>query len=283
MVLGAMVTIENLKTGLKIAKKHKVHMLELPWEPLMEVKPETLAPILKTFGIREIAICCFFGKGGIDPLSMAGREPALQSLERAAIFADKLRSLGIRVSGIGGPWAYQIAKKYKRDGIKKRLVSFCKEVAKISGKYDVVFFLECLREAENTAMRGSYELLEVLEAVDEWRYVRAHLDTFHMQLWGENINQVLEKFGLWLEWFHCSGTERRTPGKRGDTIIWENVADALDWNHEKGGALSCICFEGFCPEFRRLVPEIGDEFPEDLTPGRSIALAQKTLRKAGII
>jgi len=282
LVLGGMVTVDSLKIGLKLAKKHGVTALELPWEPLMTVPASVLAELLRIFGIKEVAICCFFGKGGIDPLSKNGREYALLSLERAARRADELRNLGIRIIGIDGPWAYQIAKNYEQKGFRKRLISFCNAVAKIGRKYSIVFFLECLREEENTAMRGSYELLEVLKAVND-AHVLGHLDTFHMQLWDEDIPVVLANFGDRLGWFHCSGTARRTPGRLGDTVKWKEVSFGLWLNRKEGGALECVCFEGFSPEFRKLVPEIGGEFPRDLPPDKSIALAKKTLKQAKII
>ncbi len=282
LVLGAMVTIGALKRWLPLLKKHGVKILEIPWEPLMQVKADVLVDLLRAFGINEVALCAFFGD--IDPLSKSGRKKALASLERAAIFASELESFGIVVYGITGPWAYQIAKQYSRKGICKRLVSFGKEVAKIGRTYGVTFHLECLRWEENKAMEGSLEALEVVKAINDVQYVKLHLDTFHMDLWGENITVVLEECGPWLGWFHGSGQKRYSPGRPGkDHIDYEVVREGLARNRANGGGLVIITFEGFSPEFRVLVPAIGGEFPKDLTPGWAIARAKQTFKRAEII
>ncbi len=282
LVLGAMVTIGALKRWLPLLKRYGVTILEIPWEPLMQVRADVLVDLLRAFGINEVALCAFFGD--IDPLSKAGRKKALASLERAALFASELESFGIVVHGITGPWAYQIAKEYQRKGIFKRLVSFGKEVAKITRRYKIVFHLECLRREENTAMCGSIEALEVVKAIDDIQYVKLHLDTFHMDLWGENIPEVLEECGPRLGWFHGSGQRRYSPGRPGkDHINYKTVREGLARNRANGGGLVTIAFEGFSPEFRVLVPAIGGEFPKDLSPGRAIARAKKTFQEAGII
>ncbi len=283
LAVGAMVDEKGLRKALMLARQHKVAGIELPWLPLMRVGPETVAWFFREYKITAAALCCFFGD--IDPLSKQDMRKALESLEGAAVFANNLRGFGLYVPVITGPWPFQIGKEYDLSParLRRQIVSFVKEVAKIGRKYNLVFCLECLREKENHAIKGTIEALSIVREVNS-KFVRLHVDTFHMNLWHEDLATVPSQVGKWIGWYHASDILRYTPGNTPHKgINWDRVAKGIQWNRECGGELKCVCFEGFSPAFRKMVPAIGGEFPRDLLPEKAIPLARKTLKRAKII
>jgi sugar phosphate isomerase/epimerase len=266
---------------LALCKKNGVSGVELPWKPLMGITPLQIAVSLKKFGITKMALCIFFGD--IDPLGR-GRNAALKHIEEAMQFIRAVRTCGIEVVCIDGPFAYQIGKKYKhREAAHPRIVSFLKEVAKMGELYEILCCIESLREDENQAIGDGLTTIRVVEWVGS-PWVKAHLDTFHMDLWNENIVETLARADGNLGWFHVSGRNRHTPGSKGDEIDWKTVAEALFRNRAMNETpITCVCFEVFGPAFRAGVPKIGAGFPKDLPPRIAIPLARRTLQAAKII
>ncbi len=281
LVYGFMVdSIKEFEKFLALCKKNGVEGVELPWKPLMKLSATLIAASLRRFGITNVTLCVFFGD--IDPLDKGrGRKVALDILEDAMEFIAALRLQGIEVECIDGPWAYQIEKKYPRL-MRKEVVSFMRAVVKLAARYKVICCLESLRPEENLAIGGSKTTLQIVNRVGS-PWIKVHLDTFHIDRWGEDVIEVLETAGKYLGWFHVSGTDRHTPGSTGDRIKWKNVAKGLDYALDSECEITGVCFEAFSPAFRKGVPAIGAGFPKDLPPGRAIARARKTLKKAKII
>jgi len=273
--------VKKFEAFLALCKKNGVEGVELPWTPLLGLDALQLSMSLRKHGITKIALCIFFGQ--VDPLDRGeGRRTALSQIESAMKYIAKLRSYGIEVVCIDGPFAYQIEKQYQTL-MTGRVLPFLRAVAKLASKYKVLCCIESLRPEENMAIGGARSTIQLVEAVGS-RWLKAHLDTFHIDVWGDKVIDVLVRAGSSLGWFHVSGSRRHTPGSRGDEINWLSVATALSRNRkENGEPITCVCFEAFSPAFRIGVPAIGAGFPVDLTPERAIKRARKTLQNVGII
>jgi|GEM_PF-1564880 len=274
--------VKKFEAFLALCKKNGVAGVELPWKPLMGLTPLQVATSLKRYKIKKMALCIFFGD--IDPLDgHEGRRAALVHIENAMRYIANLRDLGIEVTCIDGPFAYQIGKKYG-GGIHHRLHPFLKNVSRIASRYETLCCIESLRPEENDAIGDGTTTARVIEWVGS-PWIRAHLDTFHMDKHGEEMIGTLARTGDGLGWFHVSGRDRHTPGSTGDKIDWKIVAAALTRNRADcdGEPITCVCFEAFGPAFRKGVPAIGAGFPKDLPPARAIATCKATLRRAGII
>ncbi len=273
--------IKEFEKFLALCRKNGVTGVELPWKPLMHLSPISVAVSLKKYGITKMALCLFFGD--IDPLGR-GRKAALQHIEDAMQFILALRTCGIEVVCIDGPFAYQIGKKYKhREAAHPKIVKFLKAVARRAEEYKILCCIESLREEENRAIGDGLTTLKVINWVGS-PWIKAHLDTFHMNLWHEDFIETLACAGANLGWFHVSGTKRHTLGSEGDEIHWKTVAEALFRNRAMNETpVTCVCFEVFGPAFRAGVPAIGAGFPKDLPARIAVPLARRTLQRFKII
>ena len=277
------INIRKVRNALKLAKQHGVAGIEFPWKPLMALEPEVLAKLMLAAGIKKFALCVFYGRGGHDPLRRRDQPRVLKDLGAAVNFGYTLASYGLEFVGITGPWGFQIEKTYRKSAaLRTNIQSLLMDVADLAIDTSTMFALEWLQSAENKAINDPRDLFGLLNNVD-CHYVGAHLDSFHFD--AEQIPQkaILEAAGKHLLWYHVSGHQRFTPGGVGDTIEWPLVADGLSKNIELGGSLKAVCFEGFSRDFRKLVPEIGRTYPQDVPAQVGLPLCRKTLEDAGII
>ncbi len=285
LLFGTHTNAETFKEMARATKRHGNFGLEVAFHPNMINHRD--AKLLGTVCVAEqvpiTALCVFFGKNDVDPLGVATmRGQAFDRLKRASEFASVIGQVTGITPMITGPWAYQIGKKYPRtDTTRDEVLGFIIEAESHLDKSfpAVQRALEVLRSAENAAIQGHVNLARVLDSVGPNTGV--HIDTFHLQLWGEDGSPkgLFQRFGDKLFWFHVSGQDRRTPGSHQDERIdWKAWADALNANPIKPG----LCFEGFGPAFRAAVPEIGNGFPTDLEPDQSISQTLQTLRAAGL-
>jgi sugar phosphate isomerase/epimerase len=226
------------------------------------------------------ALCVFFGQKDYDPLEQ--HSLALTRLEKAHGMAQVIGEKTGVTPIITGPWAYQIGKPYPRtDMTFGKVGHFINAVDRMCGDGfpEVKRALEILRPAENFAVQGHQRAVDLLQ--DKHPNTGVHLDSYHLGNWGEDTDpaKILAAFENRLFWFHVSGQDRRTPGSHPDERIdWSAWANALNKNEVKPG----LCLEGFGPEFRDAVPEIGKGFPKDLPALESIKLTLETMRKAGL-
>jgi sugar phosphate isomerase/epimerase len=154
-----------------------------------------------------------------------------------------------------------------------------KEILPVLDSNGTVANLELIRPKENRLFAGLMWLMNVMDAVGSDRLL-LHPDTFHMDLWGELDEQTFKKIGPRVGHFHTSGTLRQTPGFGLDKIKWAEVTTWVK-TYCTNPLLRFMVLEGFCPEFRDLVPEIGAEFPKDLEPMTGVTTAFTTLADAG--
>ncbi len=274
--------VKAFETFLALCKKNGVAGVELPWKPLMELTATEVANSLKKFGITKIALYIFFSD--IDPLDRStGRRAALAHITNAMRFINVLRSLGIETVCIDGPFAYQIEKEY-RGGTTKPMLAFLRAVSKLAAHHQVLCCIQSLRLEENQAIGDGASTVLLVEWVDS-HWIKAHLGTFHMDCWGEDMGEVLSRAGSNLGWFHVSGRNRYTPGSKGDRIDWKIVAEALLRNRVDASdePVPGVCFKALSPAFRKGNPAIGAGFPKDLKPEKAISTARQTLRYAKII
>lgn len=258
--------------------------IELAFHPTLfnPADTERLGEICLAAGVPINALCVFFGADDLDPLKEATREAALERILTAAKCAVQLGDMTGVTPVITGPWAYRIGSKYPRnDATLRRVELFLMLVSQMmtdGNEFEnVLFALEILRPAECAAVQGYPAIAEFMTHLSP--FMGIHIDTFHVDLWEGSIDptELLEMFGNRIHWLHVSGTDRHTPGYQGGRINWKAWATAIN----KVGYAGPICFEGFGPDFRAAVPEIGNGFPPDLDPEESIGLCLDTLREAG--
>lgn len=154
-----------------------------------------------------------------------------------------------------------------------------REIIPVLNDNNVLANLELIRPKENRLFAGLMWLMKVMDVVGSDRLL-IHADTFHMDLWGELDEQTFAKIGPRVGHFHTSGTLRQTPGFGMDMIKWIEVV-AWVKKYCTNPLLRFLVLEGFCPEFRKLVPGIGAEFPDDLPPMPGVITAHTTLTNAG--
>lgn len=286
LALGAMVdNLKSFERGIKLAAKNGARTIELPWKPLMKLPAESVAGVLQRAKIKRVALCCFNGKEGLNPLvDRKSGKNLLKSLDQAKGYLEEIRIWSnVEPVGITGPWLYQIGAEYDLLSISLHVRSstLAGAVGDLFGEFGMIAALETLRKEEDGYFVSPLQAVAFVDTIGN-PALKVHLDTFHLEHRNCAPGAVIGQSGHHIGWLHASGARRYTPGHQGDRINWEYVALGIKEAQKKGMKIKDIVFEGFSPEFRKLVPEIGGEFPEDLSPEESIPLAQKTLRSAGI-
>jgi hypothetical protein len=270
----------HLENILRRLRRPDVVGAEIAYHPAMFSAnvTEVVAARSATMAIR--AFCAFFGAGDLDPLDVGDLPQVLARLETIAELCTAIsQQTGQPPPVVTGPWAFQIAKKYSRSSVTTTaaVLRVLDKVTELAERTKVTFCLEgCLRPAENSAIQGPDHMYELLP---ESQFILGHEDTFHHEAWGVKTEDVLRNHHKKIGWLHTSGKRRHSPGNASDDTDYESIGVVLAETGWTGG----ICFEGFGPEFRAAVPEIGKGFPKDLPAEAAIAMAVHTLKAAKVI
>ena len=105
-----------------------------------------------------------------------------------------------------------------------RSVSVMKEVVKVAEDKNILVTLEVVNRFEGFLMNTVDECLDYIRQVGSPN-LKAHLDTFHMNIEEDTISGAIEKAGNKLGHLHIGENNRRPPGY--GSIPWKNIAEAL--------------------------------------------------------
>jgi sugar phosphate isomerase/epimerase len=219
---------EALARLIEQAAKANMWAIEIPFGPdWLTASPEAIAESASEWDMA-IAFCMFHLKK--DPLDGgAGEAATIKEFEQALTQLAAIKKAGASVIGVTGPEFIQIGKPYETaDGVTplQRAVAFASiRIAPIAKQTGIDVFVEALCAAEDGVINTSRNLLTLLEGIGCERF-KAHLDTFHLDLNGENPVEAMQVLGERLGYLHASGRKR------------DLVSVGIDWKAIRKG-LEC--------------------------------------------
>lgn len=155
------------------------------------------------------------------------REAGLKHLRTCIEGAKNLGS-----PALGGvtyaPWAV-----FPSDDHNKRqenCINSLKEATKIAEDNGVLLCMEVLNRFEGYLINTVAQGIEIIEAVGSPN-LKLHLDTFHLNIEADQIDEEIRAAGVHLGHFHCVANNRKPPGE--GHIPWDQVKQALvDVNYQ---------------------------------------------------
>ncbi|MFV0361566.1 MAG: sugar phosphate isomerase/epimerase family protein [Suipraeoptans sp.] len=138
----------------------------------------------------------------------------------------KMKIAGIK--SIGGAlysfWPVDYTKQIDKDGDFKRSTSRMKYLADIAKKYDITLLMESLNRFEGYLINDAKEAIKYVREVDK-ENVKILLDTFHMNIEEDNLEDAIKLAGPYLAELHVGEANRRPPRK--GRFDWEVIGKAL--------------------------------------------------------
>jgi sugar phosphate isomerase/epimerase len=215
---------EALARLIEQAAKANMWAIEIPFGPnWLTASPEAIAESASKWDMA-IAFCMFHLNK--DPLDGgAGEAATIKEFEQALTQLAAIKKAGAKVIGVTGPEFVQIGKKYESGGDPlHRAVAFASSrIAPIAKQTGIDVFVEALCAAEDGVINSARRLLQFLEGIGCERF-KAHLDTFHLNLNGENPVDAMQVLGERLGYLHASGVARDLVSVG---IDWKAVAEGL--------------------------------------------------------
>lgn len=155
------------------------------------------------------------------------RESGIRHLRACIEGAAKLGS-----PALGGvtyaPWAV-----FPTDDLARRrenCIQSLREAAQIAEDNNVLLCMEVLNRFEGYLINTATQGIEIIEAVGSPN-IKLHLDTFHLNIEADQIDDEIRTAGDYLGHFHCVANNRKPPGE--GHIPWEKVRKALiDVNYQ---------------------------------------------------
>jgi len=106
-----------------------------------------------------------------------------------------------------------------------RAVKSVKETAKTAADYGITYCLETVNRFENFLINDHSEAIRFVKEVGNSN-VKVLLDTFHMNVEEDSMEQAIMETGDLLGYFHVGENNRRPPGT-GTTLDWDNIFSTL--------------------------------------------------------
>lgn len=132
---------------------------------------------------------------------------------------------GKKVNGVTyASWPSKPPKDVDKRAYIDRSVAVMKEVIKTAEDRDILVTLEVVNRFEGFLMNTVDECLDYIRQVGSPN-LKAHLDTFHMNIEEDSIRGAIEKVGDKLGHLHVGENNRRPPGY--GSIPWKDLAEAL--------------------------------------------------------
>lgn len=161
------------------------------------------------------------------------REKGIEHLEKCLEMMDEMG--GKILTGVTyGPWNPSfrggLDEKYSRF---ERSAKTMREVVDTAESLDICVTVEPVNRFEQFILNTSEEAVEYVEMVGSSN-LKILLDTFHMNIEEDSIEEAILEAGDMLEHFHVGENNRRPPG-RGGHIRWDEVADGLREVDYEGG------------------------------------------------
>jgi D-psicose/D-tagatose/L-ribulose 3-epimerase len=126
------------------------------------------------------------------------------------------------------PWAVFPADD--RDKRREFCIQSLKQAVRIAEDNDVLLCMEVLNRFEGYLINTVTQGIEIIAAVGSPN-LKLHLDTFHLNIEADQIDEEIRAAGNYLGHFHCVANNRKPPGD--GHIPWYKVKQALvDVNYQ---------------------------------------------------
>ena len=196
----------------------------------------------------KIISCNVFIPGS---LKITGTETKHDEIaEWAETTFSRAQKAGIPFIVLGSGGARRVPENFSKEEATQQIITLCKRLGPIAGKYSVTVVIEPLNLSETNIINSLKEGAEIVMAVNHPN-IQLLCDIYHMLKDDEPASEIV-KYGQYIK--HCHIAERETrsaPGTMGDDFT--PYFEAL----KKIKYTGCICIEGKWDDFEtRLSPAL---------------------------
>ena len=234
----------NKEVGLfKRFKKWGFETVEIAIESPSHIDPQVVKNAANKAGIQVSAVCAAMGPGRDFRGSVKDQKTALvylMALIDQAVALNAPRVIGPIYSVVGLTGAHDEKTKALHF---KLVVKNLKKLARYAEQRKIELCIEPLNRFETDFLNTVDQGLKLIKAVGS-KYVKLHLDTFHMNIEEKNQATAIIKAGKHLGHFHACGTDRGIPGE--DSLNWKPIVAAL----KKVGYRGDVVIESFTPDVK---------------------------------
>lgn len=133
------------------------------------------------------------------------------------------------IDRIGGAlysyWPVNFKEPIDKIGDTQRSIERMRKLADMAADYGIMLGMESLNRFEGYMINESYECIDYVKAVEKPN-VKVMLDTFHMNIEEDSIEDAIINSGSLLGHFHVGEANRKCPGP-GGRFNWESIGKAL--------------------------------------------------------
>ena len=208
----------------KTFKRWGFETVEIPIEDTSHVDPTHVKRELDRHGLACGSVCACMGPGRDFRGTPEEQRTAMvycKALLDQMVLLDCPSLIGPVYSVVGKADAVEPAKQKQEWAM---VVKNVKELARYAAARGRQICIEPLNRFETDFLNTCDQCLKLIRAVGA-KNVKAHLDTFHMNIEEKSQGPAIRKAGKLLGHFHACGSDRGTPGN--DHIDWKSIKAAL--------------------------------------------------------
>jgi D-psicose/D-tagatose/L-ribulose 3-epimerase len=208
----------------KTFKRWGFDTVEIPIEDPSHIDPAHVKAELDRHGLVCGSACACMGPGRDfrgTPDEQQTSMTYCQALIDQMVVLDCPSLIGPVYSVVGKADAVEPARQKEEWAL---VVGNLKQLAQYAEARGKQICLEPLNRFETDFLNTCDQCLKLIKAVGA-KNVKAHLDTFHMNIEEKFQGPAIRKAGKHLGHFHACGSDRGTPGN--DHIDWKSIAAAL--------------------------------------------------------
>jgi D-psicose/D-tagatose/L-ribulose 3-epimerase len=208
----------------KTFKKWGFETVEIPVEDPSHIDPAHVKRELDKHGLVCGSVCACMGPGRDFRGTAEEQKTAMdycQTLLDQMVALDCPSLIGPVYSVVGKADAVEPAQQKLEWAL---VVGNLKQLAQYAEARGRQICIEPLNRFETDFLNTCDQCLKLIKAIGA-KNVKAHLDTFHMNIEEKFQGPAIRKAGKLLGHFHACGSDRGTPGN--DHIDWKAVASAL--------------------------------------------------------
>lgn len=205
-------------------KRWGFETVEIPVEDPSHIDPAHVKRELDKHGLACGSVCACMGPGRDFRGTPEEQQTAMtycKALIDQMVTLDCPSLIGPVYSVVGKADAVEPARQKEEWAL---VVKNLKELAAYAAARGRQICIEPLNRFETDFLNTCEQCLKLLRAIGA-RNVKAHLDTFHMNIEEKDPAAAIRKAGKFLGHFHACGSDRGTPGN--DHIDWKPIAAAL--------------------------------------------------------
>jgi len=208
----------------KTFKKWGFETVEIPVEDPSHIDPDHVKRELDAHGLVCGSVCACMGPGRDFRGTPEEQKTAMdycRTLIDQMVALDCPSLIGPVYSVVGKADAVEAAQQKQEWAL---VVQNLKELAAYAASRGKQICIEPLNRFETDFLNTCDQCLKLIKAVGA-KNVKAHLDTFHMNIEEKAQGPAIRKAGRLLGHFHACGSDRGTPGN--DHIDWKSIKAAL--------------------------------------------------------